>query len=92
MQTKNYVRVAVILTAIVCLFWCTCGTTEDVFLLEVEPYRHVKTFEYMGDMSSCPLLKEDFMRAARAIVDLNELDGGRFWVRAEDFSVLSFYV
>ncbi len=69
---------------------CFCQTTDDIFLLEVEPYRRVKSFEYMGDESKCPLLQEDFMRAARSIVDLNGLDDGRFWIRAEDFSVINY--
>jgi hypothetical protein len=62
-----------------------------MFFLEVEPYRRVKSFEYMGDESNCPLLEEDFMRAARSIVDLNGLDDGRFWIRAEDFSVINCF-
>ena len=70
---------------------CMCRTTEDVFLLEVEPYRRVKSFEYVGDESKCPLLEKDFMRAARSIVDLNGLDDGRFWIRAADFSVLNYF-
>ncbi len=69
---------------------CLCRTTDDVFLLEVEPYRRVKSFEYLGDESKCPLSPEDFMRAARAIVDLNELNDGRFWIRADDFSLMDY--
>jgi hypothetical protein len=70
---------------------CVCRTSEDMFFLEVEPYRRVKSFEYVGDESKCPLLPEDFMRAARAIVDLNELNDGRFWIRAGDFSLMDYY-
>ena len=62
---------SVIVTALAFLLLvvCFCQTTEDVFLLEVEPYRRVKSFEYVGDESKCPLLEKDFMRAARSIVD-----------------------
>ncbi len=80
----------IVVVAFLFIVVCLCRTTEDVFLLEVEPYRRVKSFEYMGDEKNCPLLPEDFMRAARSIVDLNELDDGRFWIRAEDFSVLDY--
>ncbi len=84
---------SVIVTALAFLLLvvCFCQTTEDVFLLEVEPYRRVKSFEYVGDESKCPLLEKDFMRAARSIVDLNGLDDGRFWIRAADFSVINYF-
>jgi hypothetical protein len=92
MQKKRQ-RMSVIaaVLAFLLIVMCACRTTEDMFLLEVESYRRVKSFEYMGAESNCPLLPEDFMRAARAIVDLNELNDGRFWIRAEDFSVLNYF-
>ncbi len=80
--------VIVAILAFLLILVCACRTTEDVFLLEVESYRRVKSFEYVGDEKNCPLVPEDFMRAARAIVDLNELDDGRFWIRAADFSLI----
>lgn len=91
MQKKHGLRMPVIFyLAFLLIVVCLCRTTEDVFFLEVEPYRHVKSFEYMGDEKNCPLLPEDFMRAARSIVDLNELNDGRFWIRAEDFSLMEY--
>jgi hypothetical protein len=93
MKNKNGSPMSVIVTALAFLLLvvCFCQTTEDVFLLEVEPYRRVKSFEYVGDESKCPLLEKDFMRAARSIVDLNGLDDGRFWIRAADFSVINYF-
>jgi hypothetical protein len=81
------VRAAVSILAFLFISFCVHSSTEDTFLLEVEPYKRVKSFKYLGDMQRCPLSPEDFMRAAHTIVHLNELEQGRFWIRAEDFSV-----
>jgi hypothetical protein len=59
-----------------------------VFFLEVEEFRRVKSFEYMGNEGSCPIERQDFYRAAKNLVDLFELDEGRFWIRASDMSVI----
>lgn len=65
-----------------------CSTSEDVFLLEVEGFRRVKSFEYMGKDNICPIERADFDKAARTLVELFELDEGRFWIRGSDMSVL----
>jgi len=64
------------------------STPEDVFLLEVEGFRRVKSFEYFGDEQSCPIDRRDFHKAAKSLVDIFELKEGRFWIRAADMSVI----
>lgn len=71
--------------AFVCLH---SSTSEDVFLLEVEGFRRVKYFEYMGQDDLCPIERGDFEKAAKTLVDLFELDEGRFWIRGSDLSVI----
>lgn len=72
--------------AFVCLH---CSTSEDVFLLEVSSFRRVTSFEYMGKDELCPIERGDFDRAAQTLVELFELDEGRFWIRGSDLSVQS---
>lgn len=71
------------------LFVCFDRSTfEDVFILEVEGFRRVKSFEFLGDETKCPIDRQDFRKAAKSLVDIFELDEGRFWIRAADMSVI----
>ncbi len=78
---------------VVCLlsfmFMYLCSSSDEhYFLLEVEGFRTVKSFEFYGPDEKCPIERHQFLRAAKSLVDVFELDEGRFWIRASDLSVV----
>jgi hypothetical protein len=88
MQSRGLRDLVVAVCFLTFMFMCLCSSSdEDYFLLEVEGFRRVKTFEFMGPDEMCPIDRHDFHRAAKNLVDIFELNEGRFWIRASDFSV-----
>jgi hypothetical protein len=83
---RDFVVVVCVLTF---MFMCLCSSSDEhYFLLEVEGFRRVKLFEFYGPDDKCPIDRHEFSRAAKSLVDVFELDEGRFWIRASDFSVV----
>ena len=87
---KMGLRGFVVVVCVLAFMFIVFGSTSDehYFLLEVEGYRRVKSFEFHGPDEKCPIDRHDFLRAAKSLVDVFELDEGRFLIRASDLSVV----